>query len=154
MNGSVATDTELKSGRSFTELEVWKKVRKLKNRLREITHSFPPEEKFRLTDQIIRSSRSVNANIAEGHGRFTYPDQLHFCIQARGSLSETLNHCIDTFDEQLINGGLLKELKEEINESEKLLNGYINWLRKELTKRKVKVFKPDIASSQSFPDSL
>ena len=56
----------------------------LKNELKEIADKFPPEEKYRLTDQLIRSSRSINANIAEGHGRFTYKDQLHFCIQARG----------------------------------------------------------------------
>jgi len=69
---------------SFTELDVWKKARILKNELKEIADKFPPEEKYRLTDQLIRSSRSINANIAEGHGRFTYKDQLHFCIQARG----------------------------------------------------------------------
>jgi len=69
---------------SFTELDVWKKARILKNELKEIADKFPPEEKYRLTDQLIRSSRSIKANIAEGHGRFTYKDQLHFCIQARG----------------------------------------------------------------------
>lgn len=123
-------------GKSFTELEAWKKARGLKNKIKRITQNFPSEEKFRLTDQIIRSSRSINANIAEGHGRFTYPDQIHFCIQARGSLSETYNHCIDAYDEKLMNAELLKELKGEINECERLLNGYINWLRKELAKTK------------------
>jgi len=37
---------------SFTELEVWKKARILKNELKEMTNSFPPEEKFRPSDQI------------------------------------------------------------------------------------------------------
>ncbi len=124
------------SGKSFTELDAWKKARSLKNKIKSIAHTFPPEEKFRLTDQIIRSSRSINANIAEGHGRYTFPDQVHFCIQARGSLSETYNHCIDAFDEKLVTEELLKELKVEINECERLLNGYINWLRKELAKTK------------------
>jgi len=54
---------------SFTELEVWKRARLLKNELKELADRFPPEEKFRLTDQLIRSSRSINANISEGHGR-------------------------------------------------------------------------------------
>ena len=87
---------------SFTELEVWRKARILKNELKQLTDSFPLAEKYRLTDQIIRSSRSITANISEGHGRFTYKDQLHFCIQARGSLSETVNHLIDAFDEKYI----------------------------------------------------
>ena len=35
----------------FEELELWKKVREFKNDIRKITMQFPPEEKFRLTDQ-------------------------------------------------------------------------------------------------------
>lgn len=56
---------------SLTELEVWKKARILKNELKELADTFPPEEKYRLADQTIRSSRSINSNIAAGHGRFT-----------------------------------------------------------------------------------
>ena len=126
------------AGRSFTELEAWKKGRVLKNKISIIVQSFPPEEKYKLVDQLKRSSRSVNANIAEGHGRYTYKDQAHFCVQARGSLSETYNHCIDAYDEKFITGDLLKELKEEINECERLLNGYINWLREQMKKELLK----------------
>jgi four helix bundle protein len=72
---------EIKFG--FEDLQVWKKAREFKNEVCDEAKSFPPEEKFRLADQIIRSSRAINALIAEGHGRFTYPDQIHFCIQAR-----------------------------------------------------------------------
>ena len=86
------------SHKSFTELVAWKKARELKNELKVLADTFPPDEKFRLTDQLVRSSRSISANISEGHGRFTYKDQTKFCIQARGSLSETLNHLIDAYD--------------------------------------------------------
>ena len=85
------------SHQSFTELEVWKKARVFKNEIKELANAFPSEEKFRLTDQIIRSTRGITATIAEGHGRYTFKDQLHFCIMARGSLSESLNHLIDAF---------------------------------------------------------
>jgi four helix bundle protein len=64
------------SHKSFTELTLWKKARDLKNELKFLSESFPPEEKYRLTDQLIRSSRSVTSNIAEGHGRYTYKDQI------------------------------------------------------------------------------
>ena len=67
----------------FEELELWKKTRAFKNDIRMLTLQFPQEEKFRLTDQLIRSSRSINSLITEGHRRFTYPDQIHYCIQAR-----------------------------------------------------------------------
>src|SRR5260370_14099977 len=75
--------------KSYTELEVWKKMRVLKIKIEKIAETFPGDEKFKLTDQIIRSSRGVNSAIAEGHGRYTFPDQIHFCIIARGSLGET-----------------------------------------------------------------
>jgi four helix bundle protein len=118
--------------KSFTELEVWKKARALKNELKELTQSFPSEEKFRLTDQIIRSSRSINAVIAEGHGRYTFKDQLHFCIIARGSLSETYNHLIDALDCNYITQEQLNCYKNKIDEIERLLNGYMAYLRKNL----------------------
>ena len=120
------------SHQSFTELDVWKKGRVLKNEIFELVKSFPSEERFRLTDQLIRSLRSINSNIAEGHGRFTYKDQLHFCIQSRGSVSETYNHLIDALDCSYISGDQLTYFKTKIDEVQRLLNGYISFLRKNL----------------------
>jgi four helix bundle protein len=113
----------------FEELELWKRVRIFKNEIRQLTKTFPQEEKFKLMDQLIRSSRSVNALLSEGHGRFTYADQLHYCVQARGSLSETINHLIDAFDEGYISEGQLNYFKLKGKEIEKMLNGYITYLR-------------------------
>ena len=124
----------------FEELELWKKSRLYKNKVRKITKPFPQEEKFRLTDQLIRSSRSINSLIAEGHGRFTYPDQIHYCVQARGSLTETVNHLIDATDEEYITTGQLIELKTDAKEIERLINGYLIYLRK---KRDDEKKKPD-----------
>ena len=118
---------EIKFG--FEQLELWKKVREFKNEVSKEARKWPSEEKFKLTDQVIRSSRSINALLSEGHGRFTFPDQLHFCIQARGSLSETVNHLIDAFDEKYISEGTLNYYKTKAKEIERLLNGYINYLR-------------------------
>ena len=118
--------------RPFTELDLWKSARIFKNEIKELTMLFPPEEKFRLTDQLIRSSRSINTNIAEGHGRFTYKDQLNFCIVSRGSLSETYNHLIDAFDCKYISNEKLDYFKGKIDEVERLLNGYISFLRSKL----------------------
>jgi four helix bundle protein len=114
----------------FEELELWKKVRTFKIDIRKLTKQFPTEEKFRLTDQVTRSSRSINALITEGHGRFTYPDQIHYCIQARGSLTETINHLIDALDEGYISTEILLTLKQKGKEIERLLNGYLVFLRK------------------------
>lgn len=113
----------------FTDLEVWKKAREFKIEIEALTKKFPLEEKYRLTDQIIRSARSINANIAEGHGRFGYPDQIKFCVNARGSLNETLNHLIDAYDCHYISKEGLTVYKKRFNEVMKFLNGYINYLR-------------------------
>lgn len=51
---------------SFKELEVWKSARELRKSISNLTKDFPKEEKYRLVDQITRSSRSVAANVAEG----------------------------------------------------------------------------------------
>ncbi len=124
----------------FEELELWKKARQYKNEIRKLTKTLPTEEKFRLTDQLIRSSRSINAVISEGHGRFTYPDQIHFCVIARGSLTETVNHLIDAFDEGYITSDQLITLKINAKEVERLINGYLIYLRK---KRDEEKKKPD-----------
>jgi four helix bundle protein len=115
----------------FEELVVWKKTRELKIEIAKLVKTFPPEEKYRLMDQLIRCSRSVNSQLAEGHGRRTWPDRLRFTIIARGSLSELLNHLIDAFDENYISEEQLKYYREKIVEVEKLLNGYINYLEKQ-----------------------
>jgi len=120
---------------SFEELEAWKRARELKNEISELVKGFPAEEKYRLTDQLIRSTRSINTQIAEGHGRNTWPDKIRFCVIARGSLSETLNHLVDAFDEKLVSEEQLNYYRNKITEVEKLLNGYINYLEKRSKER-------------------
>lgn len=118
------------SYQSFTSLDCWKEARKFKLEVRKCVAQFPSEEKFRMTDQLLRSSRSAGNNIAEGHGRFSFKDQHHFCIQARGSLSETFGHLIDAFDENYLNKEQLNLLKQQYEMTLAKLNGYIAYLRK------------------------
>jgi len=122
----------------FETLALWKKVREFKNEVSKEARKLPPEEKFRLTDQLIRSSRSINALISEGHGRFTYPDQIHYCVQARGSLTETINHLIDALDEGYISQEKLNPFRLKGKEIERLLNGNLIFLRKKETSKRRK----------------
>ena len=118
-------------GRSFTDLDVYKECRKFKLQIADLSKkNFPKEEKFRLTDQIIRSSRSITANIAEGHGRYYYQDNVRFCRIARGSLEETLDHLITAFDTNYITKEILTETKKQYDVCLRLLNGYIKYLLK------------------------
>jgi len=84
---------------TFEDLEVWKKSREIRNDITKLTIKFPKEEKYQLTDQLIRASRSVTANIAEGFGRYHYQENIQFRRQSRGSLFELIDHLIGAFDE-------------------------------------------------------
>lgn len=117
-----------KSG-SFLELEVWKKSRTLYNDIAELTKKFSADERYRLSDQIIRSSRSICSNIAEGHGRYHYQENIQYCRIARGSLSETLNHLICALDCKYIDENEYNTLAESIDQIERIMNGYIKYLK-------------------------
>ncbi len=115
---------------SFTELAVWQSARDLRISVSKLIKSFPSEEKFRLTDQIIRSSRSIATNIAEGFGRFNHQDNIRFCRISRGSLYETLDHLICAQDENYINDTEFNSHKEMAENCLKILNGYIAYLKR------------------------
>jgi len=66
----------MKYVKSFRDLEVYKLSREVGKEIFILTSKFPPEEKYSLTDQIRRSSRSVGAQIAEAWGKRRY--EMHF----------------------------------------------------------------------------
>lgn len=115
---------------NFEDLESWKLSRQLRNEIAVMAKKFPPEEKYKLTDQIIRASRSVTANIAEGYGRFHYQENIQFCRQSRGSLNEVLDHLICAYDCNYIKENELAAYREKISHILKVLNGYIAYLKK------------------------
>lgn len=115
---------------SFTELECWKEARVLRKDISVLAKTFPPEEKYDLISQIKRSSRSVTVNIAEGHGRFHYQENIQFCRQARGSLTETLDHLITAFDEGYISEEVLIEFQQKLEKCLRILNGFIGYLQR------------------------
>jgi len=118
------------SHKSFTELDVYKECRKFRKGISAIVKEyFPKYEKYLISAQILDSARSVTANIAEGHGRFYYQDNIKFCRNARGSLEETLEHLITAYDEKYIDVELLKKQKIQYEICLKLINGYIRYLR-------------------------
>jgi len=112
----------------FEDLEVWKESRNYRKYISSLVKNFPVEEKYKLVDQLLRSARSVHANIAEGYGRFHYQENIQFCRQARGSLMETLDHSICANDEEYIDEDTLNKIREHYVLVLRLLNGYITFL--------------------------
>ena len=91
---------------SFNDLEVYQIARKLEKEIFELTKKFPAEEKYSLTDQIRRSSRSVKANIAEGWGKKIYIDVFkRHLVDSLGSKDETISWLQSAFDCQYISEG-------------------------------------------------
>ena len=117
--------------RSFEDLECWKACRELRRFVAsKVNPTLPSNEKRRLGDQLIRAARSTTANVAEGYGRFHYADNAKFCSNARGSAWEVLDHLITAYDEKLISEEQLKEGKQLVAASVRLLNGYMAYLKK------------------------
>jgi four helix bundle protein len=85
--------------KTFLDLDVYKLSRQLAQEIFQLTLKFPPEEKYSLTDQIRRSSRSVKANIAEGWGKRVYINSFkRHLVDSNGSLEETKSWCISALD--------------------------------------------------------
>lgn len=116
--------------RTFKDLEVWKKCRKLRLEIWILVKTFPVEEKYRLSDQMIRSSRSPSTQIAEGYGRYHFQENVQFCRIARGSLYEVLDHLSVSLDSEYITSEKHDAIENLIYECIRLLNGYINYLIK------------------------
>ena len=116
----------------FDQLNVYKACRELRQHVSQVARSFPKNEQYKLVDQIIRSSRSVTANIAEGHGRFHYQENIQFCRMARGSLYETLEHINIALDENYVSTEIYEEIKAQTHKCIGLLNGYINYLKRKI----------------------
>ena len=93
----------------------------------------PDIEKFGLASQMRRAAVSLTNNIAEGHGRFHYPDQIRFMLQSRGSLEELIDDLNICIDENYLPLAEASALKDEGWRAHKVLNGYIRHLRSKNT---------------------
>lgn len=115
---------------TFESLECWKAGVELRKEISNLVKTFPSDEKYRLVDQMIRCSRSVTNNIAEGYGRFHYLDNAKFCRNSRGSLMELLDHLLIAQESEYITIEQLEEYRLKINKNNALINGYIRYLLK------------------------
>ena len=114
--------------KTFEDLDAWKFCVQIRRDISDLVKTFPQEEKFRLADQMIRASRSVTANIAEGFGRFHYQENIQFCRQARGSLYELIDHLHVANEVEYLTSAAMATYRQKILEAIKILNGFIRYI--------------------------
>ena len=120
--------------KTFETLECWKACRDLRAFLREnVLSAFPKCETYELRSQMIRAARSTTANIAEGYGRYHFLENRKFCLNARGSLYELLDHLLTAKEEGYINPLTLAQGREKVLTAIKILNGYLAWIKSQAT---------------------
>jgi four helix bundle protein len=115
--------------RTFEDLEVYQVAREFRKKMYGITRRLPDFEKFELASQIRRAAVSLTNNIAEGHGRYHFADQVRFFLGARGSLQELVDDLNVCDDEKYLESERVAEFKNEAWRVLGLINGYLRYLR-------------------------
>ena len=115
--------------RTFEDLEVYRQAREFRIAMYAVTRRLPTHEKFELASQICRAAVSLTNNIAEGHGRHHFLDQIKFQLQTRGSLTELMDELNICSDEKYLPPDEVAILKRQATAVHQLINGYIRYLR-------------------------
>lgn len=118
------------TGYSFEDLEVYKAAREYRRKIYQLARRIPGEERYGLQSQMRRAALSLTNNIAEGHGRFHYQENIQFLRQSRGSLEELIDDLNACLDEQYAPKEELEVLKNDGYKLLKQINGYTAYLRK------------------------
>ena len=116
--------------KSFEDLEVYKAAREFRKKIYKLIKGLPPADKYNLSDQMRRASLSLTNNIGEGHGRYHFQENIQFCRVSRGSLMELIDDLNVCIDEGYFPLAHIEELKAEGYTVNKMLNGYIAYLKK------------------------
>ena len=108
---------------SFQKLNAWQEAKKLVVEVYHLLDCFPKFEKYALCDQIRRAIVSVPSNIAEGSGRMSLKEKIHFLEIAYGSLMETYNQLLIAIDLAYITEESVHTIKPLIDNVVKMING-------------------------------
>jgi four helix bundle protein len=123
--------TARKPPATFEDLKVYQLAREFRKAMYRIAKRLPDVEKFGLASQIRRAAVSLTNNIAEGHGRYHYLDQIKFTLQSRGSLEELIDDLNVCADEEYLAVEEIGSLKEQGWRTRQLIDGYIRYLREQ-----------------------
>jgi four helix bundle protein len=114
---------------ALADLDVFNLSYALAMEIFHLSRPFPKEERYSLTDQVVRSSRSMAANIAEGWGRRVYDAEFKkYLIYAQGSLEETRVWLLFSRDCGYMSAGVYQGLASKCDIlGSKIYRLYENW---------------------------
>ena len=147
--GHRGTNCEGNDFRTFEDLEVYQLAREFRKKMYGVTRQLPDFEKFELASQIRRAAVSLTNNIAEGHGRYHFADQVRFFLGSRGSLQELVDDLNVCDDEKYLQNDEVAELKEKAWRVLGLINGYLRYLRDRKADDRSTVREVDYTSTEN-----
>jgi four helix bundle protein len=124
-------NTKRRTVSTFEDLAVYQAAREFRKAMYCVAKELPEIEKFGLVPQIRRAGLSLTNNIAEGHGRYHYLDQIKFMLHSRGSLEELIDDLNTCDDESYLLSGRIADLKQTGCRVRQLIDGYICYLREQ-----------------------
>ena len=107
---------------SFEKLKVYQVARALVKDIYVLQNSFPKEERYALGDQVRRAATSITANLAEGSGRQSVKEKIHFIEIAFGSMTEVFCELQTACDLNYIEESQLDALRPQFAEVAKMLS--------------------------------
>jgi four helix bundle protein len=116
--------------RPHQNLEAWSKAVELVTNIYRSTERFPKEERYGLTSQIRRAAISIPANIAEGAGRRSQKEFVHFLSNSQGSASELETELIFANRLGYLDEKTFAQLISELERIGRLITGLSRHLRR------------------------
>ena len=118
---------------SFRDLDAYKESKTLVAEVYRLLKKFPKEEQYALCDQLRRAAISITSNIAEGSGRVSTKEKIHFLEISYGSLMEVLSQLDIASDLGYITKEDFKQFEMIGNRVAGLISGLTKYFKKTLT---------------------
>lgn len=112
------------------DFELYQATREFRRQVYRLLKELPYAERHALDPQLRRAVVSVTNNIAEGHGRWHWQENIRFCRISRGSLDEVIDDLNVCLDQGYGDPQVVTELKESAYRLIARLNGYIKYLER------------------------
>jgi four helix bundle protein len=115
--------------RSHHNLDVWKKSIEFVVDIYRTTERLPADERFGLKSQLRRASVSIPANIAEGAGRTSTKEFMHFLSNSQGSASEVETELIIANKLGYLPAEEFEKLTGNLDDIGRMITGLSNYLK-------------------------